>query len=120
MTKGAHMENNPAERPKIPIINRIMTLKEAPLEAIKAEYSALFGQDSPCSNNKAFLWRKIAYRLQEIEYGGLSDETNTRIQSFIDKYDPINKKALRPETSGEKAPNKKRDSRLPKIGRAHV
>lgn len=107
------MEETPAERPKIPIINRIMALKEAPLGAIKAEYSALFGQDSPCSNNKVFLWRKIAYRLQEIEYGGLTNETQARIQAFIDKYDPVNKKALRPETPVEKEPSKRRDSRLP-------
>ena len=90
-----------------------MTLKAATLTELTAQYAELFGQASPCCNNKVFLWRKIAWRLQEIEYGGLSDETKTRIERFIDKYDPVNKKALRPDTPTDKNANRKRDSRLP-------
>jgi nitrate reductase assembly molybdenum cofactor insertion protein NarJ len=44
------------------LITGIMALKNASLEDIKAKYAEVFGQGSPCSNNKIFLWRKIAYR----------------------------------------------------------
>ena len=104
---------NTQEIPEMPVINRIMALKEAPLEALKAQYSALFGEGSPCSNNKAFLWRKIAYRLQEIEYGGLSLETQSRISELIERYDPVNNKMFRPQSTPGKNKTNGRDTRLP-------
>ncbi|MBF0595512.1 MAG: DUF2924 domain-containing protein, partial [Candidatus Omnitrophica bacterium] len=82
------MKENAPETPKKPLIERIMALKSASLEALKAEYGALFGQGSPCSNNKAYLWRKIAWRLQELEYGSLSTPTQERINNLIERYDP--------------------------------
>ncbi len=110
------MQTNDPKPQEKPLIERIMALKDASLEAIKAEYSALFGQESPSSNNKALLWRKIAYRLQELEYGSLPVETQGKINDLIQKYDPINNQALRPENPLPVAGRKKntsRDRRLP-------
>ena len=90
-----------------------MTLKDASLETIKGKYAELFGQGSLSSNNKVFLWRKIAYRLQEIEYGGISDDTQNHINELIERYDPVNNKTMRPKkTTGHIAANT-RDARLP-------
>jgi hypothetical protein len=94
------------------LITEIMTLKNAPLEAVKAKYAALYGQDSPSSSNKVFLWRKIAYRLQELEYGGLADETKSRINELIERYDPVNN-TLRPKKNPGKEGKNGRDKRLP-------
>jgi hypothetical protein len=58
-----------AQAPNNSLITEIMALKKASLEEIKAKYAEVFGQDTPASNNKIFLWRKIAYRLQENQYG---------------------------------------------------
>ncbi len=107
------MKEKAPEPPKIPLIESIMTLKEASLEALQAQYRALFGQETPCSNNRAFLWRKIAYKLQEIKYGGLSAETQSRISELISRYDPINNKMLRPQKTQEKNRTGERDTRLP-------
>ncbi len=110
------MKENAPETPRTPVIERIMALKEASLEALKAEYGALFGKESPCSNNKAYLWRKIAYRLQEIEYGSLPAETQGKINDLIQKYDPVNNQALRPEEPQPSPGRRKssaRDRRLP-------
>ena len=96
-----------------PLIKQIMALKEAPLEALKAQYAALFGQASPCSNNKVYLWRRIAYRLQELEYGGLAAETKGRINDLIERYDPVNNKTLRPQKTKGERKTSDRDSRLP-------
>jgi len=97
-------------------LSQIMALRENSLDELKTKYEELFsGQKAP-SNNKIFMWRKIAYRLQELEYGGISAETQSRIQQLIQQYDPINNKALRPDASIKNRPKKNdlsRDKRLP-------
>lgn len=93
-------------------LTEIMELKEKTLDELKAKYEELFpGQQAP-SNNKVFLWRKIAYRIQELEHGGASTENQSKIQELIQQFDPINNKSLRPEDVPEKQP-KIRDKRLP-------
>ena len=93
-----------------------MGLKEKPLNELQAKYAELFpGQQAP-SNNKVYLWRKIVYRLQELEYGGISSETQDKIQELIRQFDPINNKALRPDDTLKEHSQKiklRRDKRLP-------
>ncbi len=61
-------------------LSQIMEFKEKSLTELKTKYEESFpGQKAP-SNNKVFLWRKIAYRMQELEYGGISAETQGKIQ----------------------------------------
>ena len=93
----------------------IIELKEKSLEELKAKYVDLFGQE-PTSNNKIFLWRKIAYRIQELEHGGLSVETQTRITDLIERYDPVNNKTLRPEGEAPRKDFTSYDRRLPVPG----
>lgn len=97
-------------------LSQITTLKESSLDELQARFAELFpGQQAP-SNNKVYLWRKIAYRLQELEYGGISSETQGKIQQLIQQYDPINNKTLRPNSIPENQPKKSklsRDKRLP-------
>jgi len=38
----------------------------------------------PHNKNKVFLIRKIAWRLQELAYGGLADDTHTKIRNMRD------------------------------------
>jgi len=79
------------------ISEQIQTLKNATLPKIQARYKELFNGTEPPSNNKPYLLKKIAYKLQEMAEGELSDEAKVRIIDLIDKYDPINNKALRPQ-----------------------
>lgn len=79
------------------IASQITALKSASLEELQAKYKELFNNGNASSNNKTFLWRKIAYKLQELEYGGLSDAARTKIAELIERYDPINNKTLRPQ-----------------------
>jgi hypothetical protein len=92
-------------------LGEIMALKQVALDELSVRYAELFGQ-KPVSNNKVFLWRKIAHRLQELEHGALSMAAQSRIQTLIQQFDPINNKALRPKSSKDTQP-KKRDMRLP-------
>ncbi|MBF0523260.1 MAG: DUF2924 domain-containing protein, partial [Candidatus Omnitrophica bacterium] len=98
------------------LLNQIMNLKQAPLEAIKSKYTEVFDGENPCSRNRTTLLRKIIYRLQEIEHGGLSEKTQGHISELIEKYDPVNNNALRPDGTPEEKRTRKitaRDRRLP-------
>jgi len=97
-------------------LSQIVELKKKTLDELQAEYAELFpGQQTP-SNNKVYLWRKIAYRLQELEYGGISADARDKIQELIRQFNPINNKALRPDDAIAERPKKtklSRDKRLP-------
>ena len=97
-------------------LSQIMALRENSIAELKAKYEELFPTQKAPSNNKTYLWKKIAYKLQELEYGGLSTEAQGKIQELIQKYDPVNNKAMRPENTTQdqpKKPNFRRDKRLP-------
>ena len=51
--------------------------------------------------------------MQEIEYGGLSAETQSRISELIGRYDPVNNKMLRPQNAPSKKKTGGRNTRLP-------
>lgn len=94
------------------MINQIMELNDRPIDALKQKYIELFGHEST-SNNKIFLCRKIAWRLQELDHGGISAETKSRIDALINDHDPINNKAVRAQSESGKESQKGRDTRLP-------
>lgn len=94
----------------------IMELKGLPLGELQKKYKELFDGKKAPSNNKVYLWRKIAYRMQELEYGGIPIETQDKIQELITKYDPVNNKSLRPDNASDNQAKKtrlSRDKRLP-------
>lgn len=94
--------------------HEISELKQNNLAEIQSKYKELFNQD-PSSNNKVYLWRKIAYRNQELEFGGISAEAKNKLDELIQRYEPINNTLLRPEnenTMGKKT-SRTNDRRLP-------
>ena len=98
------------------LIAQIMALKNASLADMRAKYQEVCGEVGANSKNRIYLWRKIAYRLQEQAYGGLSEPAQSRLGELIEKYEPVNNKTLRPErTADEKhsRTTKIRDKRLP-------
>ena len=91
----------------------IMKLKNKSLLELKARYKELYGSETAPSSNKVYLWRKIAYKLQEIEHGGLADQAQGKIEEFTQKYDPVNNKTLRPGKNSDNNGKLSRDKRLP-------
>ena len=81
------------------ILSRILALKTAALPELQKEYSALYDGKKALSNNKTYLWQKIAYRIQELEYGGLPEEAKNKAKELAKEYDPINNKLLRSDTA---------------------
>jgi hypothetical protein len=79
------------------IREQIQGLKSTTLSTVQERYKDLFNvAEAPCAN-KPYLIKKIAYKLQEMAYGELSDDAKLQIIDLIEKYDPINNKALRPQ-----------------------
>ena len=98
------------------IDTKIADLKIKIIPELQNEFEALFDGQKARSDNKVYLIRKIAYRLQELEYGGLSQKTQNRLKELIALYDPVNNKAIRPKVSVETQARTKtrgRDTRLP-------
>ena len=97
------------------LVEQIMDLKTKSLNELKAKYVELFEGKKAPSSNKTCLWRKIAYRLQEIEYQGLPEDVQNQINDLIERYDPVNNKSLRPPDPKKDAGVKPstRDKRLP-------
>ena len=61
----------------------------------------LFNGKKASSNNKIYLWQRIAYPIQEFGYGRIPVEAEGRIRKIIEEYDPINNKVLRPARDSE-------------------
>jgi Protein of unknown function (DUF2924) len=83
------------------VLAQLNALKGAPAAALKARWRELFDTEPPAYNRR-FLESRLAYRIQELAYGGLSHETLERLTAMSKQYanlDPIERKAkpaLRP------------------------
>jgi hypothetical protein len=93
-------------------MSEIMTLKNAPVEELVMRYKELYGEDAT-GTHRLYLWRKVAYRLQEREQGSLSAKAKGQLKILIEEYDPINNKALRPDKPASCLPIASKDKRLP-------
>jgi Protein of unknown function (DUF2924) len=68
-----------------PIPARLAALKTMALPELKAEWRALFGAEPP-GYNRRFLESRLAYRIQELAYGGLKPETRKRLEALGDQF----------------------------------
>ena len=93
------------------ILARILALKTASLPELQKEYETLFDGKKATSNNKTYLWQRVAYRIQELEYGALPEEARNKAKELAKEYDPINNKTLR--LNGTNKCCVSRDRRLP-------
>lgn len=69
------------------VASLIARLPELPMPEIKALWQRLFGADTP-THNRQFLERRIAYRLQEVEFrkidANLLERNKRRIASLVE------------------------------------
>jgi hypothetical protein len=71
---------------KDPVLAQLAALKGAPAAALKAKWRALFDSEPP-PYNRRFLESRLAYRIQELAYGGLKKETVERLRVLAKQYD---------------------------------
>jgi hypothetical protein len=72
-----------------PIPARLATLKTMALPELKAEWRTLFGTEPP-GYNRRFLESRLAYRIQELAYGGLKPETRKRLEALGERFSDRN------------------------------
>ena len=98
------------------IIRTIAEMKKMTVTQLKEKYREVFGEDATVLN-KTYLWKKIAYRLQEIKHGGLSPEAKARLEELGKEapeklFGKRKKKGLAATTSDALS----RDPRIPPVG----
>src|SRR4030081_3559050 len=74
---------------KDPVLAQLAALKSAPAAALKAKWRALFDTEPP-PYNRRFLESRLAYRIQELAYGGLKKQTVERPRVLARQYDGKN------------------------------
>jgi len=65
---------------------QIRALQTATAADLADRYTALFGKP-PRIRNRAWLFRQVAWKLQERELGGLSERARTRLNELLAKID---------------------------------
>jgi hypothetical protein len=63
------------------IITKIAALKDTPTADLRVLWSKLFETEPP-RHNRRFLESRLAYRIQELEYGGLKPATIERLDAL--------------------------------------
>ena len=113
-----------------PIASQLVELQSLPFKDLRHRWQEVFGEPAK-SNNKDYLRRRIAYRIQELAEGGLSDRAKARIEELNRdmplRLSPMPEEAIpelpeptEPATVLEmptpSAPSQPRDPRLPAAG----
>lgn len=80
-------EANAADEPRRgAILAQLAALKTSPTPALRTQWRSLFGSEPP-PYNRRFLESRLAYRIQELAFGGLSRETVRRLDALADAID---------------------------------
>jgi hypothetical protein len=74
------------EIPPADVLGRLAALKTAATPALKQQWRELFGTEPP-PYNRRFLESRLAYRVQELAFGGLKPETLARLEALGEQLD---------------------------------
>jgi hypothetical protein len=84
------------------VLAQLAALKAAPVAALKAKWRELFETEPPLYNRR-HLEHRLAYRIQELAYGGLRPETIERLRALGKELDG-GRAEVRRRRSGEDRP----------------
>ena len=87
-----------------PIPARLAALKTTSTADLKAQWRELFGREPP-PYNRRYLESRLAYRIQELAYGGLKPETLRRLERLGEQVD-----------GGKDATRRRRSDKKPMAG----
>ena len=68
------------------VLARLAALKTTPTPGLKKQWRDLFETEPP-PYNRRFLESRLAYRIQELAYGGLKPETIERLEALGEQLD---------------------------------
>ena len=69
-----------------PVLARLAALKAMSVNELKAEWQALFDAPAP-NNSRNFLEGRLAYRIQELTYGGPDKQTRRLLDLLADEVE---------------------------------
>src|SRR5215213_9683247 len=72
--------------PPADVLGRLTALKAMPTPDLKRQWRELFGKEPP-PFNRPYLQSRLAYRFQELAYGGLRPETRARLEALGEQLD---------------------------------
>ncbi len=68
------------------VLARLAALRSTPTAGLKEQWRELFGKEPPPFNRK-YIESRLAYRLQELAFGGLKPETVARLEALGEQLD---------------------------------
>jgi hypothetical protein len=106
------------------VLGEINRIRQMSVGELQAEWLRLNGEPTR-SRNKQFLWRRLAWRIQELRHGGLSDAAKAKIDQLApdiptrertprEAIDDARAASVQPVASSD--PKPRRDPRLPTPG----
>ena len=98
------------------MLDEIEKLRLLAVADLRARYLELFGEETT-SRNKDYLFKRLAYRMQERKYGGLTAKALARAATLAEDA-PIRRRLTSTTETPEpvREPPSKRDPRLPPAG----
>ncbi len=94
---------------EIDVDAELVALHEMRLAGLKAKWVEIFGAE-PRSSSPEYLRRRLAWRVQELAHGGLSEAAKARLAELIARLPPLRPANARPTKRAG------RDPRLPPPG----
>jgi len=88
------------------IAARINALRRLTVGELREKYREVFGEETR-SGNRDWLWKRVAWRIQELEYGGLSERVKRRAGELANELDI---RSRVPRGAFEDAPGGKRNT----------
>ena len=92
-TRTSRVETPPASTipaiPKQDVLGRLAALADASMADLKEQWRDLFAAEPP-PYNRRFLESRLAYRIQELAYGGLKPQTVKRLEALGEQIDGKN------------------------------
>jgi hypothetical protein len=81
------------------VLGRLAALKTAPMPELKQQWRQLFETEPPAYNRR-FLESRLAYRIQELVYGGLKPSTVARLEAMGEAFEQARKEGRRAQPVG--------------------
>ena len=75
------------KRARTSVLRQLAALQTLSLEQLKEKWLDLYGTEPP-KYKKQFLIKRLAYRIQELFYGGLSEQTKSHLKK-VAETDPV-------------------------------
>ena len=72
--------------PRADVLGRLAALQTLPTADLKRQWRELFGTEPP-PFNRPYLQSRLAYRIQELAFGGLRPQTRARLEALGEQLD---------------------------------